>query len=514
MSITEHLPRTALLDKLWARMNERGDFPLLSESLRATMAAMKNDDLDFTALVRVVLSDFALTQKVLRLANSAMYMAFGGNITTVTRALMVLGMDAVGHLVVGLKLVDHFHQSTPRRIDAKLELNRALLSGCVARKLTERAELRAGEEAVVCTLMRQVGKLLVVCYLDSEWDRIRRRAAELNGDESAACADVLGVGFDEIGLEAAARWRLPDEIRAGMADDDGHATCADAFDDDDGGGCCPAITAGDGPADRGPTDRGPADRIRWLRAVSRCSTDVATALAMPAGPQRDARVAALAQHCSPTLGMEPAALVEIAERLAREEASDTMMREIVELRANADAIARAQAEPEACLEAGLADLRALPSEHVLTPVLALASESLLAGLAFTRTVMFVRHDDGTFAARLGFGPGVDTALARLRFDERFEPDVFHLAISNSVGIFIEQAQEPKMMKRLPAWYLDAFDDARAFVLLPVRVGATSVALLYGDWAGAQPARKISQQEMAVLNELARELGRFFPAPPG
>ncbi|KVT04426.1 histidine kinase [Burkholderia sp. MSMB1078WGS] len=509
MSITEHLPRTALLDKLWARMNERGDFPLLSESLRATMAAMKNDDLDFTALVRVVLSDFALTQKVLRLANSAMYMAFGGNITTVTRALMVLGMDAVGHLVVGLKLVDHFHQSTPRRIDAKLELNRALLSGCVARKLTERVELRAGEEAVVCTLMRQVGKLLVVCYLDSEWDRIRRRAAELNGDESAACADVLGVGFDEIGLEAAARWRLPDVIRAGMANDDGHATCADAFDDDGVGGCCPAVAADDGPADRGP-----ADRIHWLRAVSRCSTDVASALALPAGPQRDARVAALALHCSPALGMEPAALVDIAERLAREEASDTVMREIVELRANADAIARAQAEPEACLEAGLADLRALPSEHVLTPVLALASESLLAGLAFTRTVMFVRHDDGTFAARLGFGPGVDTALDRLRFDERFEPDVFHLAISNSVGIFIEQAQEPKMMKRLPAWYLDVFDDTRAFVLLPVRVGATSVALLYGDWAGGQPARKISQQEMAVLNELARELGRFFPAPPG
>ncbi|OXI24257.1 HDOD domain-containing protein [Burkholderia sp. AU15512] len=499
MSITEHLPRTALLDKLWARMNERGDFPLLSESLRATMAAMKNDDLDFTALVRVVLSDFALTQKVLRLANSAMYMAFGGNITTVTRALMVLGMDAVGHLVVGLKLVDHFHHSTPRRIDAKLELNRALLSGCVARKLTERAELRAGEEAVVCTLMRQVGKLLVVCYLDSEWDRIRRRAAELNGDEAAACIDVLGVGFDEIGLEAAARWRLPDVIRAGMADHD-HVAHAGAFGNDDD----------DHDAGRA-SDDGPADRVRWLRAISRCSTDVAGALVMPASPQRDARIAALAQHYGAELDMEADALVEIAERLAREEASDTVMREIVELRANADAIARAQAAPEACLEAGLADLRALPSEHVLTPVLALASESLLAGLAFTRTVMFVRHDDGMFAARLGFGPGVDTTLDRLRFDERFEPDVFHLAISNSVGIFIEQAQEPKMLKRLPAWYLDAFDDTRAFVLLPVRVGATTVALLYGDWAGAQPARKITQQEMAVLNELARELGRFFPA---
>ncbi|KAB0639169.1 histidine kinase [Burkholderia stagnalis] len=496
MSITEHLPRTALLDKLWARMNERGDFPLLSESLRATMAAMKNDDLDFTALVRVVLSDFALTQKVLRLANSAMYMAFGGNITTVTRALMVLGMDAVGHLVVGLKLVDHFHQSTPRRIDAKLELNRALLSGCVARKLTEHADLRAGEEAVVCTLMRQVGKLLVVCYLDSEWDRIRRRAAELHGDEATACVDVLGVGFDEIGLEAATRWRLPDVIRAGMADDDQLASLAGDGDD----------------ASRDTTDDdSPASEVDWLRAVSRCSTDVANALAMPASPQRDARIASLAQHYGTALDTEPDALVEMAELLAREEASDTVMREIVELRANADAIARAQGEPEACLEAGLSDLRALPSEHVLTPVLALASESLLAGLAFTRTVMFVRHDDGMFAARLGFGADVDAALGQLRFDERFEPDVFHLAITNSVGIFIEQAREPKMVKRLPAWYLDAFDDAHAFVLLPVRVGGSTVALLYGDWAGAQPARKITQQEMAVLNEMARELGRFFKA---
>ena len=198
--------KAVLLDRLWARMNERGDFPLLSQSLRTTVAAMTNDDYDFSALVKVVLSDFALTQKVLRLANSAMYMAFGGNITTVTRALMVLGMDAVGHLVVGLKIVDHFHHSAPRRIDAKLELNRTMLSGCVARKLTERGDLRAGEEAVVCTLMRQVGKLLVVFYLEPEWDQIRREIDEGVSDDDA-CLEVLGVTFEELGLEAAARCR-------------------------------------------------------------------------------------------------------------------------------------------------------------------------------------------------------------------------------------------------------------------------------------------------------------------
>ncbi|OUL96339.1 HDOD domain-containing protein, partial [Paraburkholderia hospita] len=198
--------KSELLEKLWARMSERGDFPMLSQALRTTVSAMNNDDLDFTSLVQVVLSDVGLTQKVLRLANSAMYVAFGGNITTVTRALMVLGMDTVGHLVVGMKIVDHFHHSAPHRIDAKLELNRALLCGTVARRITEGVDLRVAEEAVVCALMRQVGRLLVAFYLESEWDRLRRTAATDQIDDSDACAQLLGVSFEDIGSEAARRW--------------------------------------------------------------------------------------------------------------------------------------------------------------------------------------------------------------------------------------------------------------------------------------------------------------------
>jgi HD-like signal output (HDOD) protein len=475
--------KAALLDKLWARMSERGDFPMLSQSLRTTMAAVSNDDLDFTALVQVVLSDFALTQKVLRLANSAMYMAFGGNITTVTRALMVLGMDAVGHLVVGLKLVDHFHQSAPHRIDAKLELNRTMLSGCVARKLTEQGDLRAGEEAVVCTLMRQVGKLLVVFYLDTEWEQIRRKAASDKLDESAACVAVLGVSFEEIGLEAAARWRLPDMICAGMG----------SFEPE----------ANDAP------------QVQWLRAVTNYATEVADVLCAADTLEHGSatKIAQVAQRYSGALGTAPEALVDMSVALAREEAGEGVMREIVELRANADAMARAPIHPEARIAAGLEDLRALPSENALAPALALASETVLAGLDFARTIVFVRQPPGIYAARLGLGRDVEQLLPTLRFNEAFEPDVFHLAIANSVGIFIENARDPRMIARLPGWFREAFDDTRSFVLLPVIANQSTAALVYGDWSHAQAARKISQTEMSALNELAHELGRFFTHAP-
>ncbi|GLU32509.1 HDOD domain-containing protein [Trinickia caryophylli] len=475
--------KVALLDKLWAQMSERGDFPMLSQSLRTAVAAMKNDDLDFTALVQVVLSDFALTQKVLRLANSAMYMAFGGNITTVTRALMVLGMDAVGHLVVGLKLVDHFHQSAPHRIDAKVELNRTLLSGSVARKLTAQTDLRAGEEAVVCTLMRQVGKLLVVCYLEEEWEQIRRKAGQGALDETQACVAVLGVSFEEIGLEAASRWRLPETIRIGMGT---YEPDADA-----------------------------QQSAQWLRAVTNFSTEVADVLTAPDAPAQaiEAKLASVAQRYCAALTTDPETLVAMSVALAREEAGEGVVREIAELRANADAIARASISPEARIAAGLEDLRALPSENALAPVLSLASETVLAGLGFAHTVVFVRQASGLFKARLGLGRDIERVLPTLWFKEAFEPDVFHLAIANSVGIFIENARDPKMVARLPTWFRDAFSDARSFVLLPVVAHQSTVALIYGDWCHGGEARKISQAQMSALNELARELGRFFAHAP-
>ena len=475
--------KAELLDKLWMRMSERGDFPMLSQALRTTVSAMSDDDLDFTALVQVVLSDFDLTQKVLRLANSAMYMAFGGNITTVTRALMVLGMDAVGHLVVGLKLVDHFHHSAPRRIDAKLELNRTLLSGAVARQITERTDLRSAEEAVVCTLMRQIGKLLVAFYLESEWDQLRRKAASENISDSHACAVLLGVTFEEIGIEAADRWRLPETIRAGMRASDPLA----------------------------PPDETVPRHVRWLQAVTNYSTEVADALTAQNMGQtgRETLLIDIANRYSGALNTDAETLSAMSLALANEESGEGVMREIGELRANADAIAREGMSAEARIGAGLDDLRSLPSKNALAPVLALASEAVLAGLGLSRTVVFVRQANDEFHARLGLGPNVERMLPALQFAAEFRPDVFHLAISNPVGIFIENARDPRIEARLPRWFKESFGDAQAFVLLPVKANDATVALVYGDWTHAQHVRKITAPEMGALNELTRELSRFF-----
>jgi hypothetical protein len=170
---------------------------------------------------------------------------------------------------------------------------------------------------------------------------------------------------------------------------------------------------------------------------------------------------------------------------------------------------RAKVSAEARIGASVADLRSLPSKNALAPALALASESILGSLHLSRTVVFMRQANNEFHARLGLGAGVEPILPQLRFSAEFRPDVFHLAISNPVGIFIENAHDARIDARLPRWYKETLGEAQAFVLLPVKSNDTTVALIYGDWTSPQHVRKILPPEMSALNELTKELSRFF-----
>ena len=75
--------------------------------------AMRGEDEREFDMTQTVLSDPVLTQKVLRLANSGMYSAFGQHVNTVSKAVLVLGTDAIGHLALGLKLIEELAAATP-----------------------------------------------------------------------------------------------------------------------------------------------------------------------------------------------------------------------------------------------------------------------------------------------------------------------------------------------------------------------------------------------------------------
>src|SRR5262245_51432337 len=103
---TESVNAGKTMELLWSRVRERGDLPGFSKAVSTIISAMHSDDDSEFNMTSTVLQDPALTQKVLRLANSAMYSVFGQDINTVSKAVIVLGTESIGHLALGLKLIE------------------------------------------------------------------------------------------------------------------------------------------------------------------------------------------------------------------------------------------------------------------------------------------------------------------------------------------------------------------------------------------------------------------------
>ncbi|HWI14665.1 MAG TPA: HDOD domain-containing protein, partial [Burkholderiales bacterium] len=202
-----------VFDALWAKMVEQGDFPTLTHSIHNIVSTVQSRNDHLEKIVSAVISDFSLTQKVLRLANSAMYAPFGGNVTTVSRAVLVIGQETVGHLALGLRLIDSFKGMATDREKAKRLLAEAMLSGLVARRLTEHVGVKEGEEAAVCALLSRLGELVCVFYAPKEWEKIEQLMAESDMSAEEAAEEVMGVSLSDIGQDVSQRWGLPGRLR-------------------------------------------------------------------------------------------------------------------------------------------------------------------------------------------------------------------------------------------------------------------------------------------------------------
>ena len=92
------------------------------------------------------------------------------------KAVLVLGTEAIGHLALGLKLIEELSVVSPNSSLAHVEMEKAVLAGIVAREVSTTAENRQGEEAVVCSMLHTLGRMMVTFYMPEHWTAMQERA--------------------------------------------------------------------------------------------------------------------------------------------------------------------------------------------------------------------------------------------------------------------------------------------------------------------------------------------------
>jgi hypothetical protein len=104
--------------------------------------------------------------------------------------------------------------------------------------------------------------------------------------------------------------------------------------------------------------------------------------------------------------------------------------------------------------------------------------------------------------RFGFGPDTNELARKFRFQSTDAPNVFQLAISKGLDIIITNADDPKIVDKIPAWYRKTVM-AKTFVLLPLLIKGTAVALIYCDRERAGSI-VIPEKELSLLKTLRNQ----------
>lgn len=462
---------TKTMERLWLAIDEKGDFPTISSAAREIASAMRDEAAPGFDLASAVLSDFALTQKVIRLANSAMYAGIGGSVATVSRAIFVLGTETVAHLALGQKFLEHLERTATGSSMARQELTRVVIAGAVARSVTAHLSSRVCEEAVVSALVRNLGRLLVAYYLPEQWEAIQARVAEQGCTEAAATEDELGLGLFDIGRQIGDHWGLPTELINTMR---------------------PLVPG---------TDPQPLGHADWLVAVASFSADCAQVISRDAAGCAGA-VQALAASYAQLLGQDEQRLLEATVVAQQDEECQRLLE-------NRKAGPQEAAKPQdafARLQRGLQDLAEIRQNADASTIAGTVLESMHAGMGFKRTVLFLRNGNTKkLNGRMALGPGTRELLPALELNEAFEPDVFHLSLAQNQPVIIEDCHAPGMATKLPGWFKAALPSTRGFLCVPLVAGSVPVGLLYGDWDGGPAGARVESHELAQLTQMARIL---------
>ena len=496
--------RAALMHKVCGQE----DMFALGSSVARVVQMASSDDQGTHDLAYYVLSDVALTQRILRLSNTATYRTASGTaVTTISRAISLLGFDNVKTTALAMLLVDALANSAHAH-SVRSELENALCASLVGREMARSSAWLGAEEAAIAALFKNVGPLLVASHEHARYREIVALTA--GGQHSAAQASqmILGCSYDALSEAVLAEWRIPDLIVRALA-----------------------------PLPSGPL-KSAASRGEWMRQVASFSMDVAQLLARADGSPASAvllarygvalnidaehmenLLASVHEHMSallqsmrlqPQIQTQPQPQPRSAPTPAGDGLPDVLLLATMDAGVAPVDTLYPSGKPHnarALLLAGVQEVTQMRAsgEARLNALILAVLETLHRSMGFRfATVCLKDPRSGQFRARASVGEAHQRRQAGFAFPLAPSRDLFHLAMENDADLMIADAASAKIAALLPHWHRQLLPDARSFIVLPLVVGKAQLGLLYAD--RAQPAPEgVPPDESALIKALKAQV---------
>lgn len=496
------------LERMLKRIRKKDDFPTVSKYLiEINKKLSANPDCcDASGLANVILKDYALTNKLLKLVNSAFYGRAAGRISTVTRAVVVLGYENVRLAAISLVLFEHFKNKI-NAADLKEAVVSAFWSGVLSQSIAETDGRIDPEEAYVCAMMSPLGKVVMINYLPDEYHKIDQWMLTNTDDEIKAAKIATGVSYEELGAAVATLWNFPRQICEAIQP----LTKDDLKNRKNPPSRLWALTSFVRELTAAIQEHGLAQSKKLLKdlidsyqsrfVISKRQLMVAIKDSV-AKVQQHARVMDIDFDNSSflrKLSFDAPSLTE-EHCLAGDQCFQLTGTDDLKTTSGGSSVQDAKD----IIMGGIQEIsEAIMADYDVNDIAIMSLEIIYRSLGFQRVLLFLRSGNSRrIEVRFGYGANCRQLIHKVGFTLNRGKNLFNHSINVSKDLIVANACDEKMSGLIPQWYRDHIG-APAFILLPMVVQNVCVGAFYAD--RAKEGQPIDATEHRLLSMLRNHL---------
>ncbi len=176
--------------------------PTVPSVLKRLSVIVENPAISLNEISHFVSSDPALTAKILKMVNSALY-GFPGRISSVSHAIMLLGLNVVKGLLLGVSVFELMQQTMFGLREHSI--------GCAltARIIAGRKGLKEPEEVSVAALLHDIGKVILLLSYPGEFQAAMNEAEAKGQVIVETEKNYFSDSHATVGMWLTEKWRFP-----------------------------------------------------------------------------------------------------------------------------------------------------------------------------------------------------------------------------------------------------------------------------------------------------------------
>ena len=213
---TEEQLRKSKNKKIELVLHQLTSLPTLPAIAVRLLELTIQDDTQANEVVKLIESDPSLASKIISLATNAST-GISRNNASLSKAVVLLGFDAVRNAVLSIKVFETLQEANPNDMNVTFDWSgfwkHSMAVACASKRIIKLLNPKVDpEEAFICGLLHDIGKLALVSSLPKSYSRV----IELTEASLANIADVenkiLGVDHSIAGKRLGQKWNLPESV--------------------------------------------------------------------------------------------------------------------------------------------------------------------------------------------------------------------------------------------------------------------------------------------------------------